>query len=154
MSSGQPDLSWYHSWPPDTSPWGHWGACGCNGEGVHLTKHQSDPQADDMLWWCEVVSLLTIRCLYWDGGIRGLTGGVGVSGVIRGYMWNMQMIYCKELLKTQDSLLQTLEHELRSSGLKLVPFLATRWLYWGYIWTQVSCIYISTILFSCQFYLH
>ena len=37
MSSGQPDLSLYHSWPPDTSPWG-----------VHLTKHHSDPQADDV----------------------------------------------------------------------------------------------------------
>ena len=37
------------------------------------------------------------------------------------------------LLKTQDSLLQTIEHELRSMGPKLVPLLATRCLYLGSI---------------------
>ena len=33
----------------------------------------------------------------------------------------MKMVYYKVLLKTQDSLLQTIEHELRSMGPKLVP---------------------------------
>ena len=46
-----------------------------------------------------------------------------------GYISNMKMGYCKVLLKTQDGLLQTIEHELKSTGLKLVPFLATRLLY-------------------------
>ena len=41
----------------------------------------------------------------------------------------MKMGYCKVLLTTQDSLLQTIEHELRSTGPKLVPFLVTRLLY-------------------------
>ena len=41
----------------------------------------------------------------------------------------MKMGYCKVLLKTQDGLLWTIEHELRSTELKLVPFLATRLLY-------------------------
>ena len=33
------------------------------------------------------------------------------------------------MLKTADGHLQTIEHELRSTGLKLVPFLTTRLLY-------------------------
>ena len=41
----------------------------------------------------------------------------------------MKTGHCKVLLKTQDGLLWTIEHELRSTGLKLVPFLATRLLY-------------------------
>ena len=41
----------------------------------------------------------------------------------------MKMGYCKVLLKTQDCLLLIIEHELRSTGLELVPFLATRLLY-------------------------
>ena len=40
-------------------------------------------------------------------------------------------VYCKVLLKTQDSLLQTIEHELRSMVPKLVPLLATGCLYLG-----------------------
>ena len=43
----------------------------------------------------------------------------------------MKTIYCKVLLKPQDSLLQTIEHELRSTRPKLVPLLATSWLSWG-----------------------
>ena len=35
------------------------------------------------------------------------------------------------LLKTEDGLLQTIEHELRSVGPKFVPLLATRCLYLG-----------------------
>ena len=34
-------------------------------------------------------------------------------------------------LETQDDLLQTIEHELRSTGPKLVPLLAARCHYWG-----------------------
>ena len=41
----------------------------------------------------------------------------------------MQMGYCKVLLKIEDSLLQIIEHEVRSTGQKLVPFLVTRLLY-------------------------
>ena len=51
-----------------------------DGVGVHLTKHQPDPQADDMSCWPAVVSLLTTRCLYWGGGIKGADGGIGVFG--------------------------------------------------------------------------
>ena len=43
----------------------------------------------------------------------------------------MKMVYCKVLLKTQDGLLQTIEHELRSVEPKLVPLLATRCTTWG-----------------------
>ena len=41
------------------------------------------------------------------------------------------MFYCKVLLKTQDSALQTMENELRSMGPKLVTLFATRCLYLG-----------------------
>ena len=101
---------------------------GAWGVGVHLTKQQSDPQADDMSSWPAVVPLLATRCLYWDGGIGGWQGALG------GYIWKMNMVYCKLLLKTQDSLLQTLEHELRSTGSKLVLVLppdASHWGHWG-----------------------
>ena len=39
------------------------------------------------------------------------------------------MGYCKLLLKTQDGQLWTLEHDLRSTGPYIVPFLATRLLF-------------------------
>ena len=75
-----------------------------------------------------------------------------------GGLWALHMKYEDGLLQsnleTEDSLLQTIEHGLRSTGLKLVLFMATRWLYWGHICSQISCIYVSTILFSFQFYLH
>ena len=41
----------------------------------------------------------------------------------------MKTVYCKVLVKTQDGLLQTIEHELRSMGPKFIPLLATRCLY-------------------------
>ena len=78
----------------------------------------------------------------------------------------MQMDYCKVLLKTQDGLLQTIEHQLRSTGPKLVPFLATRLFYLGGtselrsvictlvpLFSQVSSIYTNTILGSVQLYI-
>ena len=37
----------------------------------------------------------------------------------------MKTVYCKVLVKTQDGLLQTIEHELRSMGPKFIPLLAT-----------------------------
>ena len=49
-------------------------------------------------------------------GHWGLAGDVGCQGSNGGL---------------QDSQLQTLEHELRSTLPKLVPFLATRLFYWG-----------------------
>ena len=63
--------------------------------------------------------------------------GWGVRGADRvcmghwGVTYKMKMAYCKVLVKTQDSLLQTIEHELRSMRPKLVPLLATRCLYLG-----------------------
>ena len=41
----------------------------------------------------------------------------------------MKTVYCKVLVKTQDGLLQTIEHELRSMRPKLIPHLATRCCY-------------------------
>ena len=58
------------------------------GVGVHLTKHQPDPQADEMSYLPAVVPLLTTRCLYWGGGCLGAdrgcldpTRGVGGQGI-------------------------------------------------------------------------
>ena len=110
--------------------WGHWGIGGGDGVGVHLTKYQPDPQADDMLCWPAVVPLLNTRCLYWGGASKGLVGSVGRCWGIGGlHMKKMKTVYCKVLLKTQDSLLHTIEHELRWIGPKLEPLLATRCLY-------------------------
>ena len=47
---------------------------GVDGSTGYLTKHQPDPQTDQMSWWPAVVSLLTTRCLYWRWGIRGWQG--------------------------------------------------------------------------------
>ena len=71
-----------------------------DGVGVHLTKHQPDPETDDMPCWPSVVLLLTTRCLYWGGGVKGAdrrhTG-------VRGH-WGLHM-------KNEDGLLQsTLEN--------------------------------------------
>ena len=58
----------------------------------------------------------------------------------------MQTVYCKVLLKTQDGLFETIEHELRSTGPKLVPLLATRCLsLWCYIWAEVNLTSLHTI---------
>ena len=43
-----------------------------------------------------------------QGAYRGCWGCQGVLG---SYISNMKMGYCKVLLKTQDNLLQTIEHE-------------------------------------------
>ena len=75
-----------------------------DGSGVHMTKHQPDPLANDMSYWPAIVQLLTTRFLYWGrdggGGVKGPTGGVGVSGgIVRFHM------------KNEDGLLQsTLEN--------------------------------------------
>ena len=118
------DLMEYFSWPLDASTWG----CGWK-EGVHLTKHQPDSQTDQMSCWPAVVPLLTTRCLYWGWGWVGASGankGLRASGCIGvAYeKWRWSIV----LLKTQDNLLQTMEHELRSMGPKCVPLLATRFL--------------------------
>ena len=66
----------------------------------------------------------------------GWWGALGVLGVT---YEKMKMVFCKVLLKTQDGLLNTIEHELRWMGPKLVPLLATRCLYQrGNIWAQVN----------------
>ena len=67
LTKCQADLKWYHSWPVDASTRG--GGLrdqGCRGLGVHLTRDQPDPKADQISCWPEVVPLLTTRCLYWD----------------------------------------------------------------------------------------
>ena len=61
----------------------------------------------------------------------GLMGCRGIRGYWGGYIWKMQMVCCKVLLKMQDNLLQMIDHELRSMGPKLVPLLATKCLYLG-----------------------
>ena len=118
------------------------------GIGVHLTKQQSDPQADGMSCWPTAVPLLTTWWLYWRWGWGGALGaGMGCRGCqgaskgCRGVRWTLGVTYeiwrwsiAKYSWKL-NSLLQTIEHELRSTGPKLVPVLA-----------QFSCIYISTIL--------
>ena len=71
-----------------------------------------------------LILVLAPRCLYW-GGVSGVDGGVGGIGVT----YEKWTVYCKVLLKTEDGLLQTIEHELRSGGCKFVPLLATRCLY-------------------------
>ena len=69
----------------------------------------------------------------WVGrGIRGPAGGLGV---LEGH-WEityekMKTVSCKEVLKTQYGLLQTTEHEFRSTGPKLIPLLAMTCLYQG-----------------------
>ena len=135
---------------------------------VHLTTYHSDPQADDMSCWPAVVPLMITRCLYLKWGHQGgLQVELGVWGGIGGYIWNMKMGYCKVLLKTQDSLLQTIEHDLNATGAKLVPFLVTRLLYQKGVtselrsvvctlvplFSQVSSIYTITILCSAQLYI-
>ena len=93
---------------------------------VHLTKHQPYTQADDMSCWpAVVVPLLNTRCLHWGGESLGWQGCRGIGG----YIWKMKTVYCKVLLNTQDGLLQTIEHELRSLGPMLIPLLVTRCLY-------------------------
>ena len=113
-----------HQMPLTGGLWGHMVV------GYIWQNHQPDPWVDDMSFWPAVVLLLTTRCLYWggSGGIRGLTGGEGGIG---GLHLKMKTVYCKVLFQTQNGLLQTIEHNLRSTWPKLVPLLATRCLYLG-----------------------
>ena len=91
-----------HQIPP---PGGIKGYRGDGGEGYNLTKHQPDPQTDDMSCWPAIVPLLTTRCLYWMWGwVQG--AGMGHRGV-RGH-WGLHM-------KNEDCLLQsTLENSWQS----------------------------------------
>ena len=105
MSSGEWDPSKYYSWPSDSSAWGTLRSIGVMDWGVHLTKHQHDPQADDMSCWPAVVPLLITRTLLgWGGGIKGPTGGVvGVRG-----HWGLHMT-------NEDGLLQSSLENARQS---------------------------------------
>ena len=81
------------------------------GWGVHLTKHQPDPQADQMSCWCAVVPLLSTRCLYWGWGWGGANEGhMGCQGVSGMTSEKSRWVYCKVLLKTQDGLLNTADY--------------------------------------------
>ena len=53
------------------------------GKGVHLTKHQPDPQTDQTSWWPAVVPHLTTRCLHCGWGWR-VSGGWWGCRSIRG----------------------------------------------------------------------
>ena len=79
MSSGQPDLGYYHSWPweallkgtpelrstePDYWSWPPDASFLLPLPGVYLMKGQLDPKVDQMWSWPDVVSLLATRCLY------------------------------------------------------------------------------------------
>ena len=44
----------------------------CLYQGVHLTKGQPDPKADQMSSWPDIVPFLATRCLYWG---RNLSSG-------------------------------------------------------------------------------
>ena len=55
----------------------------------------------------------------------------------------MKTVSCKEVLKTQDSPLQTIEHELRTTGPKLLPLLAMRCLYQGVHLTNMMTYVVS-----------
>ena len=94
----------------------------------------------EYIWQNIVLTHSLMRCyanmgLGWgcQGTDRELTGGVWGIG---GYIWKMKTVYWKVLMKTQDSLLQTIEYELRSMGPKFVPVLATRCLYQGVCLTE------------------
>ena len=90
-------------WPPDCSTRRALTWHGV-GKGVYLTKHQPDPQVDDMSCWPAVVPLLTTRCLYWEWRCQGLTWGQqgcrwhwGVTHEkwrqsIANYCWKLQSI--------------------------------------------------------------
>ena len=73
-----------------------------------------------MLTWGSTT--FTTWYLYWGWGCHGADREC--QGALLVYIWKMKTVYCKVLLKTQDSLLQTIEHELRSMGPKFVPPLA------------------------------
>ena len=135
-------VGWRHQW-------GVWG--------LHLTKGQPDPKADQMSHWPEVIPLLTTRCLYQGvGADRGLplTKGQADPKADQMSCWpevapllTTRCLYEGVHLKTKDSLLQTENILLKThDGLLntadnttwaqvnqtyLVPLLATRWLYWG-----------------------
>ena len=115
----------------------------------------TDPQAYDMSCW-PAVQLLITRCLYLTLGHQG---AYRECWGVRGY-WGLHMKY-------KDGLLQSpLENSRRSIGdnrtwaeinwTKVSTILGHQIALPGgrYIWTQVSCMYISTIIFSGQFYLH
>ena len=85
-------------------------------------------------------------------GCWGEYRDVGASGAWALHMKNT--VYCKVLVKTQDGLLQTIAHELRSVRPKVVPLLTTKCLYlvgieghmWGmgvagYTWQNIILIY-------------
>ena len=131
--------------------WTHWvpflaTRCLYQGVGVHLTRGQPDPKADEMSCWPEVVPLLTTRCLYWGrgGGSEEASGGWGLHLKNEDGLLQTEDIF----LKTQDSLLNTEDNrnELRSMRPMLVPLLASRCLFWGYIWAQVNQTQLSATL--------
>ena len=56
---------------------------------------------------------------------------------LKTYSWKLKKVYWK---------LKTIENELRLTGPNLVLLLATRCLYWGYIWAPVNWTQLSTTL--------
>ena len=62
---------------------------------------------------------------------EGPTGGVGGIRGTLGVTYQIEDDLLQSTLDTQDGLLQTIAHELRSMGPKLVPLLATTCLYLG-----------------------
>ena len=101
---------------------------------LNMTSGQWDPSeyhswAPDASNWGHLGSVGT-----WD--VRGLP--VKNEESITKYSWNSKMVYWT---------LQTIEHELRSMGPKLVPLLGTRSSTRGYIWPKVS---LTQRLTKCQ----
>ena len=122
-------------------------------ETTFITRNQKcDEKICQRYIWAQVtrnnlVLVLATWCLWWGWRCQGANRDVGGAGGILGLHMKTKSVYCKELMKTQDGLLQTIEHELRSMGHKFVPLLATRCLYWGYIWLKVS---LTQRLNKCQ----
>ena len=63
-----------------------------------------------------------------SGELTGVVGGVGALG---GLDMKNEDSLLQSTHETQDGLLQTIEHEPRSTGPNLVPLLATGCLYLG-----------------------
>ena len=70
-----------------------------------------------------LVPLLAIRCLY--QGIGYILKLKTVYCKLKTYSWKLKRVYWK---------LQTIENEIRSTGPNLLPLVATKCLYPGYIW--------------------
>ena len=135
----------------------------CLYQGVNLTKGHADPKADQMQSWPDVVLLLATRCLYQGGMSEQRSTGPNIVPLLAtkciywGYIWPKVRL-TQRLTKCQADLMQYYSWDTRylyqgvhltkgqadpkpdqmSSWPDVVPFLATRCLYQGYVWPQCN----------------